>query len=283
MGISADEFWHVVQMVQERLPAYDQQRLARPGRQRAAGGGCSCDQPVVIRVALVLTYLRLHVPQTVVAALFGATQPDVSRELRRLLPVLPTILPCPALWQLVDLTDSVPEHEQRSLAQIGEARVLVDATEQRVSRPSTSEQRKTSYSGKKKACTLKTQFVADPTHSIHAISDAVPGATHDKKLSDQMRTLAHLPDDGEAAADKGYQGLAAQVPWVWVRDAMNGAVARIPRLTVYTPIKKANDQVLTEAQAAFNRVLSAVWMRVEQCVGWVKTGRLSPPGFGVTT
>jgi len=48
--------------------------LGTPGRP----GGRDFDQPVVIRVTLVLTYLRLHIPQETVAVLFGATQPDVS-------------------------------------------------------------------------------------------------------------------------------------------------------------------------------------------------------------
>ena len=55
----------------------------------------------MIRVALVLTYLRLHIPQEVVAQLYGVTQADVSRELRRLLPVLQQALPCPAVWERI--------------------------------------------------------------------------------------------------------------------------------------------------------------------------------------
>ena len=44
---------------------------------------------------MVLTYLRLHILQEVVAKLFGANQGDVSRELRRLLPLLKDVLPVP--------------------------------------------------------------------------------------------------------------------------------------------------------------------------------------------
>ncbi len=65
----------------------------------------------MIRVALVLTYLRLHVPQatdimcrdahTAVAALYGCAQWDVSRELRRLLPLIQQVVPCPTVWQRV--------------------------------------------------------------------------------------------------------------------------------------------------------------------------------------
>lgn len=43
--------------------AYEVQRLERANRRRRVGGGRDFDQPLVIRVALVLTYLRLHLPQ----------------------------------------------------------------------------------------------------------------------------------------------------------------------------------------------------------------------------
>jgi len=63
----------------------------------------------------------------------------------------------------------------------------------------------------KKSFTLKTPLVTDGAHPIIAISAAVPGKTHDKKLSDQLQTVKRLPDGCEAEADKGSQGLAEQV------------------------------------------------------------------------
>lgn len=117
-------FWELVRKVETRLPEY-YERHERPDRQRAVGGGRDFDQPVVIRVVLVLTYLRLHIP---------------------------------------------------------------------LIRPQDNEERKAHYSGKKKAFTLKTQVVTDGEHHIKAISEAVPGATHDKKLSDEVKTVERLPD-----------------------------------------------------------------------------------------
>lgn len=38
----------------------------------------------------------------VVAMLFGGTQADVSRDLRRLLPLLIAVLPAPVVWDMVD-------------------------------------------------------------------------------------------------------------------------------------------------------------------------------------
>ena len=270
MGLPAEVFWELVQNVTARLPEQDRQRLERPDRQRAAGAGRECHQPVAIRVALVLTYLRLHVPQEVVAVLYGATQSDVSRDLRRILPVIHSLTPCPEVWKVLDDDQSVSAEDRLTLEQLAAGRVLVDATEQRVSRPQDNETRKTYYSGKKKQFTLKTQFVTDSAHEIHAISQARPGALHDKKLSDAVHTLEHLPDGCEADADKGYQGLDAQVRLVTVVNPETGEAHTLPRLTVKTPVKKPRGAELTEAQKAFNAQLNAVRVSVEHCIGWAK-------------
>ncbi len=270
MGITADQFWELVQQMTARLPSHLQHQRHRPDRQRAVGAGRSYDLSLAVRTALVLTYLRLHIPQATVAALFGATQTDVSRELRRLLPLMHQCLPCPVVWHVVAEHQTVPTDTYLALDHLADGRVLLDATEQRVARPQDSPQQKAYYSGKKRAFTLKTHVVTDGQHHIAALSVAVPGAEHDKSLSDRLHTLARLPKGCEAAADKGYQGLAAQVDLVRVTDATTGTIEVIPRLTVSTPFKKPKGQALTHDQNAFNRVLGALRIRVEHCIGWVK-------------
>lgn len=98
----------------------------------------------------------------------------------------------------------------------------------------------------------------------------MPGKTHDKKLSDQLQTIERLPDRCEADADKGYQGLAAQVSQVTVTDPETGAEHHVPRLEVKTPVKKPKGKELTQEQQAFNTQLSKVRVRIEHCIGWVK-------------
>jgi hypothetical protein len=269
-GQPAEMFWELVRKVEARLPEYEYERHERPDRQRAVGGGRDFDQPVVIRVVLVLTYLRLHIPQETVALLFGATQTDVSRELRRLLPLIRQVLPAPEVWEVVEEGETLTEADILELAQLAEGRALVDATEQQVYRSQDNAERKAHYSGKKKAFTLKTQVVTDGEHHIVAISEAVPGATHDKKLSDEVKTVERLPDGCEADADKGYQGLAQQVTLVTVRNTETEEEQQVPRLTVKTPFKKPKGQELTDEQKAFNRQLAAIRVRVEHCIGWVK-------------
>ena len=69
MGLPAAAFWALIEQITEQLPAYEAQRLEGADRQRRVGGGRDFDQPLVIRVALVLTSLRLHLPPEAVASL----------------------------------------------------------------------------------------------------------------------------------------------------------------------------------------------------------------------
>lgn len=269
-GLESEQFWELVEQMREHWPSYLLKRREHSKRQRAVGGGRRHDLSLVVRTALVLTYLRLHIPQGTVAALFGATQADVSRELRRLLPLVQQCLPCPVVWSVVEEAEpSVCESELERDA-LADGRVLIDASEQRVSRPCKSDEQKALYSGKKKAHTLKTQFVTDGEHHILALSVAVGGATHDKTLCDELDTLARLPDGCEADADKGYQGLDKQVDLITVLDDATGASKVVPRLLVKTPHKKPKGQELSQEQHAFNAALSRIRIRVEHCIGWAK-------------
>ena len=269
-GLPADDFWQLIEDLEAKFPEYECQRHERPDRQRAVGAGHPYAQSLVIRTATVLTYMRLHIPQEVVALLFDTTQPYVSRDLRRLLPLIVQIVPAPEVWEVVDEEDGLTEEEVLELAQLADGRALVDATEQRVYRSKDNEERKRYYSGKKKIFTLKTEFVTDGEHHILAISEAVPGAKNDKKLSDEVRTLERLPDGCEVDADKGYQGLDKQVTLVTVCNPETGEKHPVSRLQVKTPFKKPKGGELTDEQKEFNRQLGAVRVRVEHCIGWVK-------------
>ena len=292
-GLESEPFWELLDQMQERYPSYLRQRREHSERQRDVGGGRSHDLSFAVRTMLVLTYMRLHIPQGTVAALFGATQSDVSRELRRLLPLVQLCLPCPLVWSvlkqqqptddelgldcdlLADLHaleqhEPVVAHSHLERDALADGRVLIDATEQRVSRPSNGERQKALYSGKKKGHTLKTQFVTDGEHHVVAISVAVDGSIHDKTLCDDLDTLARLPDGCEADADKGYQGLNKQVDLVTVLDQASGESHLVPRLLVKTPYKKPKGDELSEQQLAFNAALSRIRIRVEHCIGWAK-------------
>ncbi len=272
MGLPEEVFWQLVADMEAKLPEYELERLEREDRQRAVGGGRRFDLPLVIRIALVLTYLRLHIPQQAVACMYkDATQPDVSRELRRLLPLMKQVLPCPDVWEMIEESAELTEAELLELEQLSDGLVLIDATEQQVYRPGKSNAERLKYfSGKKKQFTLKTQFTTDGEHHIGSISVGVPGAKSDIKLSDDVGTVDRLPDNCEAQADKGYQGLDKRVDLVTVQDAETGEQKQVPRLIVKTPFKKPPGGELNEEQKAYNQAIGQVRVRVEHCIGWVK-------------
>lgn len=278
-GLPAPAFWALAEAVEARLPAYEHERHERPDRQRAVGGGPDFDQPTIIRVAQVLTYLRLHILQEGAALLYGGTQSDVSRDLRRLLPLIQPFLPCPEVWAVKEESQPLTATEVLTLAELADKRVLVDATEQVVYRSQDHDERKLYYSGKKKAFTLKTQIVTDGEHHVEALSVAVPGAMHDKKLCDRVRTVERLPDGCEADADKGYQGLADEVTLVTVYNVATGEEQQVPRVIIKTPFKKPKGQELTDEQETFNRQLGAIRVRVEHCIGWIKNWKIIATRF----
>lgn len=235
----------LIEAVKTAYPSYEQQRHERPGRKRGVGGGQKCDLPLVIRVALGLTYLRLHVKQALVAKFFGASQSDVSRELRRLGPLLKQVLPCPEVWDLVQSEQALTEAQRLKLSDLADDQVLIDATEPLIYRSKDSATRK-------------------------AARQHVPGAKNDKKLSDETKTVDRLPDECQGKADKGYQGLAEQVTLVTLLNPETGDLVQMPRLTLEAPFKKPKGGELTESQLEFNRLLSTIRVRVEHCIGWVK-------------
>jgi hypothetical protein len=263
-GIPSENFWEMVNEMAGQAEAYERERHERAERQRAEGGGRQDEHPLVVRVAMVLTYLRLPVPQAVVTVLDGCNQGDVSRELRRTLPLISRVGPVPELWQLRETLEE-DAVDILSLDTLSDGRVLVDATEQRISRATDPANRDAHYSGKRKTFTLKRQLVTDGQHQSHAISVAVPGRGHDKTLADDVDTVQRLPDGCLALLDKGYQGLAEQVDTVTDGD---GTAA--PCFTLQIPFKKPKGKQLSTEQKTFNSPLSSVRVHIEHCIGWLK-------------
>jgi hypothetical protein len=211
----------------------------------------------------VLTYLRLHVPQAVVGLLFGTCQAEVARDLREVLLALWPCLPYPAVWEPTADAEALPVEAVLTVEQAADGRVLLDATEQRASRPGDDATQRRYYSGKKQQHTRKTKVVTDGDHHIQAISVAL----YDKTRCDALHTVDHLPEGVEVDADKGYQRLAAPVETVALCDRATREEQQRPRLTVQTPHKKPRGGELTEEQRRFNRELGAVRIRVEHCLG----------------
>ena len=246
-GLRLNEFQALAKAV---LPAYEQaeaQRLYRPQRQRAPGGG---DQPSLTgldQVLLTVVWLRLYPTHDVLGYLFGVSQPTVGRYIGRVLPILEQ-----AGRDTMRLSDP-GRKRRRSLAalldDVPELAVVVDSFEQRVQRPKRVADRDGWYSGKKRAHTVKSQLIVDSESGrVVEVAPSVRGRVSDIRLVKESGVLERLPDDAGILGDMAYQGI----------QTLHGG-GRSPR-------KKPRKRDLTEAERAYNRAFSQRRIIVEMTI-----------------
>lgn len=205
-GLRVDEY---EEWLREVLPVYhtaEQERLARPDRQREMGGGRAATLSEADQILLTVVWLRQYPVHEVLAYLFGTSSPAVSRYVAHVLPVL-----AQAGKDTMRMPD--PGRKRRRsldvlLKETPELVVVIDSFEQKVQRPAQRAARDGLYSGKKKMHTLKSQVVVDEdTGEIVDVSDSHPGPMADVKLVEQSGVLERLPSGVGAIGDCGYQGI----------------------------------------------------------------------------
>lgn len=287
-GLKPKEFRQLFQMVERHYPEYERERRKqlRPHRQRDIGAGRPYAHPLLVRVLALLTYLRLHLTQELTAALFGMHQPDISRDLRRLLPLLQQYLPVPVLLPL-DLQETDLEKILQGLeAFLQDLRAFLDAMEQTIERPKDKEKQQEYYSGKKKRHTVKTQIIANSWGEVAAITPAVPGKTSDITLARRSRVVDVLPEDTDVYDDKGYVGLEKEVPLkssCALRETSAGqessGLEAQPRIRIHTPTKKPRGGELTPEQKERNREIGRIRVLVEHVIGWLRNWRILSERF----
>ena len=258
-GLTPSEFEDLVHDLQPTFVAQHHQRLSRPNRQRAIGGGTPFTLPPSEQFLLTVIWLRLYPMHEVLGFLVGVTYPTVGRVIARVLPILEAVgrdtmrLPDPGKKQrrqLDDLLQDTPE-----LA------VLIDSFEQRVQRPKKDKkepraeagsQKDAYYSGKKKQHTLKSQVAVDETNGkVVDVSQSVPGPTADLKLLQESGLMGRLPAGVGGIGDLAYLGLAALHP------AGLGA----------TPRRKPRGKPRPPEDVAYNRAMSRRRVLVENTIG----------------
>ena len=88
--------------METELYEYELNRHNQDNRKRTTGAGRKFEQSLAQRTVGVLAYLRLNTSQTVIATMFGLQQYEISRDLRRLLPLIRDVLPRPEIWEVND-------------------------------------------------------------------------------------------------------------------------------------------------------------------------------------
>jgi hypothetical protein len=252
-GVSVSEFETLLMRSTPLWVEREQQRLTRPNRQRALGGGCKAKFGLRDQLLVTLVWLRLYLGTETLGFLFGIDKATVSRYTRAILPVLRQVGDATLGW-----LEPPKRGQGKDLAAARAAYpdlfAIVDATEQPVQRSQDAEQQKQHYSGKKKRHTRKVQIIVNEYGVVREVSDSVPGAVHDRELFRQAGAAATIPKETITGGDAGYQGMQDD----------------LPDHSVITPFKKSKLHPLTEDQQLLNQEFSRSRIIVENVLAQFK-------------
>lgn len=250
-GVTVTEFEELLEKVTPIWVEQDRQRLERPDRQRAIGGGRKPAFTIRDQLLITLVWLRLYLTTEALGFLFGIDKATVSRYTRKMLP---------ALREVGEATLGWPEPPKRgkSLQQVREEHpdlfAFVDATEQPVRRSQEYETQKKHYSGKKKRHTRKTQITVNEYGIVRDVSPSVPGSVHDRTLFRESGVAEKIPKESIVGGDSGYQGIQDD----------------LPEHSVITPFKKSKKNPLTDEQKQLNQEFSRARIIVENTLAEFK-------------
>jgi hypothetical protein len=90
-GVGVDEFDQLYHELVPRWCAGERQRLSRPNRKRAIGGGHPYSLELEEQLLMTLLWLHLHLNTAALSALFGVDKANVSRNTRRVWQLLPQL------------------------------------------------------------------------------------------------------------------------------------------------------------------------------------------------
>ena len=208
-GVTIVEFEELLGKVMPVWEKRERERLERPNRQRAIGGGRKPVLDLREQLLLTLVWLRLYMTTEALGYLFGIDKSTVSRYTRKMLAVLREVGESTLGWQ-------EPPKRGKSIEKVMEEHpdlfAFVDATEQPVRRSKDYETQKKHYSGKKKRHTRKVQIIVNEDGIVRDVSESVPGSVHDRKLFTLSGTPDKIPKGITVGGDSGYQGIQDDLP-----------------------------------------------------------------------
>jgi hypothetical protein len=247
-GITLAVFDQLLQGLRPAFAAQRRQRLDRPDRHRAFGGGDTFDLAPDDQFLLTIFWLRHYPTQEVLGFLFGVSDSTAKRAIDRCLPLLEAAgqdtmrLPDPGRGRRKDLSTLLKDTP--------DVAVLIDTFEQPVQRPRRRQKR--FYSGKKKRHTLKSQVAVDEeTGALVDVADSVPGPTADIKVLKKSRLLKRLPKGVGGLGDLAYVGIAELHP-----EGLGACPRRKPR-----------GQARSLADRRYNKAFARRRIRVEHGIG----------------
>ena len=261
-GITLEEFDVLYPGFEAAWVEAEEERLQRPNRERAIGGGSDYKLDVRDQLLMVLVWLRLYLTTDALGYLFGISQSTASRNSRRALKALREASGQEFGW---------PDPPKRGKGQKLDAAkqvypelfAIVDATEQPVERPVKRAEEERYYSGKRGYATCKSTLVVNEHGVIRAVTSTAPGRTHDLTQLRESGILDAIPQEVGVIGDAGYDGL--------YKD--------LPDHSVATSHKAQRNHPLQQDHKAVNRELSSVRIVVENVICQLKHFRILTDRF----
>jgi hypothetical protein len=216
-----------------------------------AAGGIDAGRRRVVgpyrTVLMVLIYLRHNLSQTLIAELFGCSQPTVSRWIGRLAPIITSVLtPCAQHRAERELRSTV--RVDGFLAPIGDRRSDTFTAGM--------------YSGKRHRCGFNIQVVGSAYGTLVLVGAPQPGAMHDAKAWHASGLAQRFA--GRLHADGGPGGFAD--------TAYAGTGLCVPR-------RKPNGQQPTDSARDYNRAIASHRASVERVIAHIKNWKLLATGY----
>ena len=227
---------------------YEQTLRDKP-RQRSVGGGRKARlRTFEHKLFYILFYFKCYPTFDVAGILFDIDRSQAHHWAHRLQPILEAAL---------GEKKALPERQINSVQAFierfpGVERVVMDATERPIKRPTDSEKQKLNYSGKKKRHTRKHLAAVNQNKQVLVLSQAREGKLHDKKFHDEEKLIGNIPAEIPIEVDTGFQGIQHQYENI-----------RIPH-------KKPKGGELSEQQKSDNRKLSQSRVICENAFAGVK-------------
>ena len=218
-------------------------------RKRAYGGGSNGNiKNPRKKLFFILWYLKVYPTFDVAAYVFASSKSRTHIWAHKILPMLEKalgrklVLPKRQISSVEEFFNLFPEAKE----------VMLDGMERPTVRSKKAKQQNKHYSGKKKRHTRKNLILANGKKKILLVTPTKHGKIHDKKMADKNIIASRIPEEVSVLVDTGFQG-----------------IQKIHANTLI-PKKKPRGGFLTEAEKAWNRLISSARIVIEHAIGGIK-------------
>lgn len=206
---------------------------------------------------LTLVRIRLGLPELDVAVRFGVSQSSVSRITNTWINLMyhsfKSIETFPS-WHIVK--KYMPESFKKEYPN---TRIIIDATEFSIERPSSLLSQACTFSSYKNRNTVKVLIGVTPSGAISFVSEAYEGSISDRKLVEVSGLLEKLEAGDEVMADKGFTIQDLLIPY--------GIRLNMP------PFLQLNNQ-MPASDVFLTKKIARLRVHVERAIGRVKEYRI---------